>query len=80
MTIEELQTRWNDACAQGDHAAAYSIEQEIDALGRQAKREAVQHEADKAAKKALTESVKALEKVADAPLSTCRSGNRTNSA
>ena len=51
MTIEELQTRWQDACALGDHAAAYSIEQELDALGRQAKREAVQHEADKAAKK-----------------------------
>ena len=51
MTIEELQTRWQDACARGDHAAAYSIEQELDALGRQAKREAVQHEADKAAKK-----------------------------
>lgn len=51
MTIEELQTRWQDACARGDHAAAYSIEQELDALGRQAKREAVQHEADKATKK-----------------------------
>lgn len=51
MTIEELQTRWQDACARGDHAAAYSIEQELDALERQAKREAVQHEADKAAKK-----------------------------
>ena len=50
-TIDELQTRWQEACEQGDHAAAYSIEQEIDALGRQAKREAVQHEADKAAKK-----------------------------
>lgn len=50
MTIEELQTRWEEACARGDHAAAYSIEQEIDALGRQAKREAVQFEADKAAK------------------------------
>ena len=50
-TIDELQTRWQEACARGDHAAAYSIEQEIDALGRQAKREAVQQEADKAAKK-----------------------------
>ena len=50
-TIEELQTRWKEACARGDHAAAYSIEQEIDALGRQAKREAVQQEANKATKK-----------------------------
>lgn len=50
-TIEELQTRWQEACARGDHAAAYSIEQEIDALGRQAKREAVQHETERKAAK-----------------------------
>lgn len=49
--IIELQTRWQEAAAKGDHAAAYSIEQGIDALERQGKREAVQHEANKAAKK-----------------------------
>lgn len=49
--IEELKQRWQEACARGDHATAYSLEQEIDALERQSRREAVQHEADKAAKK-----------------------------
>lgn len=59
MTIEELQTRWQDACARGDHAAAYSIEQELDALGRQAKREAVQ-------RKAKAEAARIAEAVEDA--------------
>lgn len=48
MTIEELETRWQDACARGDHAAAYAIEQEIDALKRQGKREVVQQQAEAA--------------------------------
>lgn len=45
--IAELRSAWESHAARGDHAAAYSIEQEIDALERQAKREAVQHEAER---------------------------------
>lgn len=49
IEIEDLKQRWREAAEKGDHAAAYSIEQEIDALERQAKREAVQHEAERKA-------------------------------
>lgn len=46
--IAELRSAWESHAARGDHAAAYSIEQEIDALERQAKREAVQQQAEAA--------------------------------
>ena len=51
MTIEELQTRWTEAAEKGDHATCYNIKREIEALEHQAAVDAVQHEADKAAKK-----------------------------
>jgi len=53
MSIDALKQQWTEAAAKGDHATAYSLEQEIDALERQARREAVQRQADKAAKKRL---------------------------
>lgn len=46
--IAELRSTWESHAARGDHAAAYSLEQEIDALERQAKREAVQQQAEAA--------------------------------
>ena len=47
--IEELNDKWRLAAERGDNAACYSIEQEIDALKRQGKREAVQREAERKA-------------------------------
>lgn len=49
--IEDLKQRWSEAAANGDHATAYSLEQEIDAMERQARREAVQQDAERKAAK-----------------------------